>query len=127
MDIAARGWRRCTLVYRALVVAQTLGLATSSLVRVVTRVPRLSLVTPPIAVALAIGSAVGIVVGVLMYSLRETRSDKRNVVVSWACLQVAGFLALIGYAVSGTAICFVVEILALVGMHALSPNRLRLR
>jgi predicted permease len=124
MGITSRDWHRCAVAYRALVIAQTLGLAVSSLMKVVTREPRLSQDAPPVAIALAVTAAVGIAAGVLMYFLRPTKSDDRDAVLAtWACVQVAGALALAGYAVTGAAICCIVDVLALVVMHVFSPNR----
>jgi hypothetical protein len=124
MVIASCDWHRCAVAYRALVIAQTLGLAVSSLMKVVTREPRLSQDAPTAAIALAVTAAVGIAAGVLMYFFRRTRSDDRDAVLAtWACVQVAGVLALAGYAVTGTGICCIVDVLALVVMHAFSPNR----
>jgi len=112
------------VAYRALVIAQTLGLAVSSLMKVVAREPRLSPDAPPAAIALAAAAAVGIAAGVLVYFVRRTKSDDRDAVLAtWACVQVAGGLALTGYAVTGTAICCLVDVLALVVMHVFSPNR----
>ena len=103
---------------------QTLGLAVASLARVVTRVPRFSLGAQPVVVALAAASVVGIGAGALTYYLRRSRSQDRDaVVLAWAWILAAGFVALIAYAMSGTAITFIVGIIALAVMHAFSPNR----
>lgn len=124
MGITSRDWHRCAVAYRALVIAQTLGLAVSSLAKVVRREPRLLPDVPPVAVACAVASTVGIAAGALLYSLRRTRSGDRDAVVAaWVCVQAAGVLALTGYTLTGTAICCVVDVLTLVAMHAFSPNR----
>src|SRR4051812_48869068 len=114
MRVTTDGWHRCAAIYRVLVVAQTLGWAMSSLARVVARQPRSSPNTQPIGVTLAVGSAVGIAGGLLIYLLRRTRShDRSAVVLAWVWFQVAGFFALIGYAVTGTAVCFILGVAAL--------------
>jgi len=122
--MTTRGWHRCAVIYRVLVVAQTLGWAATSLARIAARQPRLSLGAQPLAVALTIASVLAIAAGGLSYYLRRTQSHDRDaVILAWMWFQVAGFSALAGYAASGGAICFVVGILALVVMHAFSPNR----
>ena len=124
MRVTPRGWRRYAAIYRTLVVAQTLGWAISGLARAITRHAASTLNAQPIAVALAAGSVVGIVAGVITYYLRRTQSrDRDAVILAWAWFQLAGFLALTGYAITAAALCFVAGIATLVAMHAFSPNR----
>lgn len=76
------------------------------------------------AVALAIGSVVGIGAGVLTFYLRRVQSHDRDaVVLAWAWFQAAGFIALTAYAITGTAVTFIVTLVALAAMHGFSPNR----
>src|SRR5438270_1952463 len=126
MVVTSRGWQVCAVVYRALVVVQTLGWVVSSFARVVARQPRSSLSIHPIGAALAAGSVVGIAAGVLTYYVRRSQSYDRNaVVLAWAWFQAAGFLALAGYVLTGMATCFIVGIVTLAVMHAFSPNHFR--
>jgi hypothetical protein len=124
MRVTTHGWHRHAVIYRALVVAQTLGWAVSSLARIVAGQPRSSPNAQPIGIALAIGSVVAIAAGVLMYFLRRTQSyDRDAVILAWVWFQAAGILALTGYAATGTAVCFIVGVVTLIVMHAFSPNR----
>jgi len=117
-------WRVYAAIYRTLVVAQTLGWAVSSLARVVTHHPRSSPSAQPIATALAVGSVVGIAAGLLAYYVRRSRQhDRDSVVLAWAWFQGGGLSALIGYAISGTAVCFIIGMVTLAVMHGFSPNR----
>jgi len=124
MRLTTIGWSRYAVLYRALVVVQTLGWAVSTLARVIARQPRSSLHTPPIGIALGIGSIVGLAAGMATYYLRRTESrDKAAAMVAWAWFQAAGLLALVGYSVTGTAFCFGIGVITLAVMHVFSPNR----
>ena len=123
MQLTTTGWSRYAVLYRALVVVQTLGWAVSTLTRVIARQPRSSLDTSPTGIALGIGSVVGMAGGVAAYYLRRTESrDRAAAVVAWVWFQLAGLLALVGYAVTGTAFCFGIGLITLVVMHLFSPN-----
>lgn len=123
MQLTTIVWNRYAALYRALVVAQTIGWAVSTLSRVIARQPRSSLHTTPIGLALGIGSVVGMAGGVAAYYLRRTESrDRAAAVVAWVWFQLAGLLALVGYAVTGTAFCFGIGVITLVVMHLFSPN-----
>ena len=112
------------MIYRALVAVQTLGWGATSLVRIITRPPAVSLGTQPIALTLTVVSVVGVAGAVLSYYLRGSQSPARDaVVVAWVWLQLAGFAALAAYATTGAPICFLIGMLTLAAMHAFSPNR----
>jgi hypothetical protein len=124
MRITSTRWRLYANIYRALVVAQTLGWTVSTFVSVLTHRQRSALSASPIALRLTVGSAVAMACGVLAYYLRRSHSrDREAVVLTWAWLQIAGLLALIAYGIAGATICFIVGVATLVVMHVFSPNR----
>ena len=125
--MTAKSWRRSKAIYRALVAAQTIAWAATAAANVVFRRPRASLAAGRVGIALAVGAVAGLVGGLLAYyrrGARTRRSEPEVVIVTWACLQGAGLLALAGYAITGAQVCFVAELAALASMHAFSPNRL---
>ena len=112
------------MIYRALVVVQTLGWVATSLARIITRTPRVSLGAQPIALTLTVVSVAGMAAAGLSYYLRRPQSPARDaVILVWVWLQIAGFAALAGYAAAGAPICFALGMLTLAMMHAFSPNR----
>jgi hypothetical protein len=124
MRLTNRAWHVCAVIYRMLVVAQTVGWAVLSLARIVTRPARATLNASPFGAALAVSSVLGIATGLLTYGLRRSQSrDRDAAVLAWAWFQAAGFLALTGYVVTGTAIHFILGVFTLAVMHAFSPNR----
>jgi hypothetical protein len=102
---------RAATICRVLVVVQTLALAMAALEKIASHRPR---AVPGFSI-LGIASIAVTVVAVLA---------RRNIVVAWACVHLAGALALIGYIVTGQWFCFLAVIIALIAMHWYSPNRL---
>jgi hypothetical protein len=125
MRVTAKTWRRSTAAYRGLVAAQTTALAVVALRKVMSEQPRAS-APGPIGIALSMGALLGLAGGLLAYYRRSAGSSERGaIIVTWACLQSAGLCALVGYAVTGEAICFIAALVMLMAMHVFSPNRFR--
>jgi len=128
MQVTAKSWRLCTSIYRMLVAAQTIALAAMAVANVISRRPRASLAVDRVGIALAVGAVVGLAGGLFTYyrpGVRARPSEQEAVIVTWACFQGAGLLALAGYALTGAVVCFVAELVVLALMHLFSPNRLR--
>ncbi|HJP91271.1 MAG TPA: hypothetical protein VJ875_04900 [Pyrinomonadaceae bacterium] len=127
MQVTAKSWRLSTAIYRMLVAAQTIAWAAMAAANVISRRPRASLAVDRVGIALAVGAVVGLAGGLLAYyrpGARTRPSEHEAVIVTWACFQGAGLLALMGYALTGAVVCFVAELVVLALMHAFSPNRL---
>lgn len=124
MRLSTRAWTICATIYRALVIAQTAAWVIESLVRISMRQTPASRGAPPAGVALPAASIIGIVAGIVSYCGCRSRWTARTAVLfAWPWFQVAGIVALIGYAVTGAMSHFLVGIVTLAVMHAFSPNR----
>lgn len=124
MPLTTRRWKACAALYRALVVAQTLAWAVETLLRISTRHSHSPPAAQPSGMALAIASVAGIAGGLLTYRLLGSRSDARDAaVLAWPWFQVAGVVALVGYAITGSMLNILVGVITLAVMHAFSPNR----
>ena len=127
MRVTTKSWRVSTVVYRALVAAQTIAWAATAAAKVIARRPRASLAVDRVGAALALGAVVGLAGGLVVYYRRRARTrpaEQAAIIVTWACFQGAGLSAIVGYALTGEEVCFLAGLLTLVSMHAFSPNRL---
>jgi hypothetical protein len=124
MTPPTRGWNVCATIYRALVVAQTLAWAVETLVRISMRHAAASRTAPPTGAALAMASMMASGAGVLTYyACRSRWPERAAVLLAWPWFQAAGVVALIGYAITGATLYFLIGIVTLAVMHAFSPNR----
>ncbi len=117
-----------TVIYRTLVVIQTIALAVVAVSKVVLRLPRAVLVPEAVGLTFTVLAIASVAAGVTAYrrSLARPGDFRRGVVVTWVCFHIAGLLAGIGYAITGEVACFAASVVALTAMHVLSPTRLTL-
>ena len=129
MDVTDSTWRASTLIYRALVLGQTIAWALGTVfIRFVSRPPHGLLATVSVGQVLTILSIVGLVVGLATYARGPKTSvgtRRGTVILAWTCFQVAGLCAWFGYILSGEAICFAAGVMTLILMHGFGPGRLR--
>jgi len=125
MRVSEKAWSRCSAAYRALVAAQTLAWASVAFTRVILRQRRPFLPVAVTGTALITGGMVSLAVGLLAYFRRGAPPRREAIVVTWISFQIASFLALGSYAISGATLSFLAGMLLLALMHVVSPNRFR--